>query len=369
MKMRKQIFIFGAFISLLTNVASATEPGLVGHWKFNEGKGSIASDGSGHNNHGNIYGAKWVEGKYGKALSFGGTNDYVRNFAPSGFNFAATNEITISAWFKLTGHSEYDGIVSINKELCEYRIMVDTDLHPFFDAGSHSDETVLGYSFSINTWHHYAMTVKGGKSAIIYVDGAPIASNSYPIVSGLPSGADILIGSGEGPGVHPTKGIIDEVRVYSRVLSEKEIKALYLNAVTFLPNSAEDFNSRGVANYNKNNYDQAIADYNKALKLNPKYVEAYNNRGNAYGNKRDYDRAIADYNKTLELNPNCAEAYYFRGIANHNKRDYARAIADYGKAIQLKPDYAAPYEKRKIIYREQDEAKNKKRKRKRRKPI
>jgi len=147
-------------------------------------------------------------------------------------------------------------------------------------------------------------------------------------------------------------------------LTEKEIKALYLNAVTFLPNSAEDFNSRGVANYNKNNYDQAIADYNKALKLNPKYVEAYNNRGNAYGNKRDYDRAIADYNKTLELNPNCAEAYYFRGIANHNKRDYARAIADYGKAIQLKPDYAAPYEKRKIIYREQDEAKKQEEKKK-----
>lgn len=48
----------------------AGEEGLVAYWKFDEGKGNIAKDSSGKGNDGTIEGAKWVEGRIGKALNF-----------------------------------------------------------------------------------------------------------------------------------------------------------------------------------------------------------------------------------------------------------------------------------------------------------
>ena len=44
----------------------------------------------------------------------------------------------------------------------------------------------------------------------------------------------------------------------------------------------------------------------EAIKLNPKYVDAYNGRGNAHLNKHEYDEAVADYSEAVKLNPNFA---------------------------------------------------------------
>ena len=52
--------------------------GLVGRWTFDEGKGAIAGDSSGRDNHGKIMGgAKWAKGKIGGALEFDGSDDFV----------------------------------------------------------------------------------------------------------------------------------------------------------------------------------------------------------------------------------------------------------------------------------------------------
>jgi hypothetical protein len=60
------------------------------------------------------------------------------------------------------------------------------------------------------------------------------------------------------------------------------------------------YHRRGTAYASKKEYDQAIADYTKAL-LDPKYVGAYNDRGLAYTSKGDYERAIADVTRAVEL--------------------------------------------------------------------
>ncbi len=66
---------------------------------------------------------------------------------------------------------------------------------------------------------------------------------------------------------------------------------------------------------------------------------AYNNRGRAYGEKGLHDRAIADYDKAIKLNPKHAKAYNNRGITYEVKGDKERAIADYRKALQIQPLY------------------------------
>src|SRR3989338_8184593 len=67
---------------------------------------------------------------------------------------------------------------------------------------------------------------------------------------------------------------------------------------------------------------QAIADCDKALKLNPNDAIAYNNRGYAKDKLGDYKGAIKDYDKAIELNPKLAEAYYNRSYSKNNLGDF-----------------------------------------------
>jgi hypothetical protein len=60
---------------VLTSVASAVDPDLVGHWKFDDGSDTTAFDSSGKGNDGTLIGgAQWVEGQLGGALEFNGQN-------------------------------------------------------------------------------------------------------------------------------------------------------------------------------------------------------------------------------------------------------------------------------------------------------
>ncbi len=70
---------------------------------------------------------------------------------------------------------------------------------------------------------------------------------------------------------------------------------------------------------------------------------AFFNRGNAYADKGQYDRAIADYGRAIRLDPDEAVAFYNRGNAYADKGQYDRAIADFDRAIRLDPDDARAY--------------------------
>ena len=54
----------------------------------------------------------------------------------------------------------------------------------------------------------------------------------------------------------------------------------------------------------KGNYNQAILDYNKAIKLNPRYANAYYNRAIAYKKLGQSKKAAGDYNNYLKINGN-----------------------------------------------------------------
>jgi tetratricopeptide (TPR) repeat protein len=67
--------------------------------------------------------------------------------------------------------------------------------------------------------------------------------------------------------------------------------------VALCQTTARDYFNQGVDHFNAKQYDQAIADYTKAIELNPKYGAAYHNRGAAYEEKGQYAQAAADYTK------------------------------------------------------------------------
>lgn len=59
----------------------------------------------------------------------------------------------------------------------------------------------------------------------------------------------------------------------------------------------------------KEDYDNAIHAYSKAIELNPEDADAYYNRGIVYDTKSEYDLAIRDYDQTIALNPRAIDAY------------------------------------------------------------
>ncbi|MBK1854336.1 M48 family metalloprotease [Verrucomicrobiaceae bacterium 5K15] len=84
--------------------------GLVAHWKFERGRGTIVADWSGHECHGRIQGAKWdSDPDKGEVLRFDGRDDYVLFRAP-GMDFSR-DDFTVSLWLKLDADSDGGGLI------------------------------------------------------------------------------------------------------------------------------------------------------------------------------------------------------------------------------------------------------------------
>ena len=65
--------------------------------------------------------------------------------------------------------------------------------------------------------------------------------------------------------------------------------------------TAKDWFNEGNALYNLNKYAEAIAAYNKAIKLNPNHAEIWNNKGNALSAQGKYDEAIQALDETRSM--------------------------------------------------------------------
>lgn len=126
-------------------------------------------------------------------------------------------------------------------------------------------------------------------------------------------------------------------------------KAIKLN-----PNLASAYSRRGSIKFALKNVPAALADYNKAISLNPQFAFAYNNRGLLQvNNLNDVPGALADYNKAISLNPQFAVAYNNRGLLKEEQlNNPSGALTDYNKAISLNPQYAAAYYNRGILKEE-----------------
>ncbi len=83
------------------------------------------------------------------------------------------------------------------------------------------------------------------------------------------------------------------------------------------------------------NYDECIADLNKAAKLFPECAYIYYNRANLHTLSGRLPDAYDDYTKAIELNPNFAEAYFNRGLVQIYLKDTRKGCLDISKAGEL----------------------------------
>lgn len=83
------------------------------------------------------------------------------------------------------------------------------------------------------------------------------------------------------------------------------------------------------------NYDEAIADLNKAIKLYPDFAYSYYNRANLLALSGKLPEAYEDYSRAIELYPSFAEAYYNRGLVQIFMKDTRKGCLDVSKAGEL----------------------------------
>ena len=224
----------------LTSTVNAQDPSLVGWWKLDNEGTSTVLDYSGYGRDGTIIGSpQFVPGVYGQALEFHGDPDYVSIDGYKGL--LGGHAFSITAWIKTTGNGEIvgwgnnTGTERVEFRVSEYRLRTE------HGSGNRQGDTFV----SDNEWHHVALTVEENATisypeVILYLDGeddtrSGTSSNAFNIVANY----DVTIGRRYNTGQRWFIGLIDDVRIYDRVLSADEIKNLAMLPIASKPSPAD----------------------------------------------------------------------------------------------------------------------------------
>jgi Flp pilus assembly protein TadD len=118
----------------------------------------------------------------------------------------------------------------------------------------------------------------------------------------------------------------------------KDNMAFYNSIIRQYPNAAVAYVNRGAARLTEaNDVSGALADFDKAIKIDPAYAAAYYNSAIAMMHLKNYRGALAGANKAIELSPRESGYYQVRANARLALGDYQGTISDEGRSIELNP--------------------------------
>jgi len=115
------------------------------------------------------------------------------------------------------------------------------------------------------------------------------------------------------------------------------------NAIKLDNNYIKAYYYRGITYQLLQSFNKAIIDFNEVIKLNPEDAGVYLKRGNVYFQIKNYQNAILDFSKCIQINPKFVEAHNFLGKAYFHQKKYDQAMREYKTAIKLKPNYAVSH--------------------------
>jgi hypothetical protein len=200
-------------------------PATAALWHFNENGGTAAADETANGNDGALNGPTWTAGRFGSALSFDGTNDYVLVGDAASLDIAG--EITLEAWIKPNALTLNQAIVTKRDggALCNYQMYIkdNTKGLSFYAGGSSEYHSYLVPV--IGQWNYIAV-VRSGSILTFYVNGASVqmagpaslTTNDQPVQIGSRSLGTVP---------EAFNGTIDEVRITNRALTPSEIASDY----------------------------------------------------------------------------------------------------------------------------------------------
>ncbi|MDD5627058.1 MAG: LamG domain-containing protein [Patescibacteria group bacterium] len=239
---KKIIFIaiaIGTITSGIFIIRAASNKGAapVAWWKFDEGSGTSAYDSSGNGNTGtltNMDNTDWVNGEFGSALDFDGSNDYVNT--NTDFSWAIADSFSIAFWVNPTSVTGGQGIMGkgaaggYGDYNWEWSFKLDgTSLSFVYWNTGGGGEIVLGSTVTQGTWDYFVVTYDPTNKAKLYKNGV-VVSTDTSIASALQNRATpMLIGHAYyNSGVnYYFNGLIDDTRVYNHTRTADQIKNDY----------------------------------------------------------------------------------------------------------------------------------------------
>lgn len=198
--------------------------GLIAAYTFHEGAGNTLHDVSGNRHNGSLQnGPPWIGGRAGSCLSFNGSNQSV----DTGIGNLPLTNLTISFW---ANESSGNGGRVFGYENASSG---SSGIGLYFPSGPKLIMRNNGTSYDMTwgsvvagKWFHYVITISSVVGTFLYLNSAVVNSNSGA-QSYTSSGVTFHIGSA-GAGGNNFKGLVDDVRIYSRALSAAEIRLLYV---------------------------------------------------------------------------------------------------------------------------------------------
>jgi hypothetical protein len=202
-----------------------------------------ALDSSGNNNHGSINGNVTLttdrKGKAGSAYAFGGNEGSFIN-VPMSASLRIRNQITLAAWIYMdggfynprilsneaTGFDRY--LMSVagtgnTSRILEASMAGQTQGSGFCCGGAN------GIQVSALAWHFIVFTVDSSGMASLYLDGELKKTEKGTLLTNPNYGPNLNIGRNSHPAYDAWGGKLDDIRIYSRALTAKQINYLYNN--------------------------------------------------------------------------------------------------------------------------------------------
>jgi hypothetical protein len=219
-------FILISLILAGQSSAKIDPKSVMGMWLFDQ-KGDVGKDASQNGNDGNIEGKpEWIDkGKFNGGLYFDNTDDQDVIKVDMAIDY---DEITVMVWFKDQGSPVRPRLVSnehTDVSLTGFQLEYDMSgaTNSFFDVGTGArGAAIFSLKAKQDTWYHYAGTYDGSKVRA-YIDGesmgegstsGAIKKTSFPVHIGVSTYA-------QSDGF---KGVLDEVAIFNKALSQDDIK-------------------------------------------------------------------------------------------------------------------------------------------------
>ncbi len=211
-------------------------PGPVGYWKMDEGSGTTIADSSGNGYTSSAFtgNTSSTNGKYGKGLTFDGTDDVVR--IPEGTYTdlgATTDSFTTEAWFKTT--TDFSTAATIltkrNNGAGGYPFQISLDSSERLTAAFYDGTTTVSFTITgtknDGKWHHAALVRDVfSDTAYFYIDGVLASSTNDTTTGSLANNSDISIGAGNVNASYidnDFNGQIDDARIYNYARTQAQI--------------------------------------------------------------------------------------------------------------------------------------------------
>lgn len=233
--------------NIVSEIPSPQAPGYLASWPFDEGSGTITKDVSGNNRNaslvgGTAYSTDKRTGSY--SLKFDGVNDYVNAGA---INLG--NEFSISMWAKITSSDSKIRtlIANGNSGATQNGLRIGINTYGTNDrainvmtgnGATYNDAKSKTGVFELNKWNNITICINrtAGK-ARIYYNGNDVTVDSI-ILNNFNNTNTLNIGRMLN-GNFMFAGNMDDVRIFNRTLSKKEVMDL-VNGFTNPPLNAKD---------------------------------------------------------------------------------------------------------------------------------